>query len=92
MPTEYPGGPVPAVMMVPLQVSEPLRVGHTSDFHDPSAPVHIAEVIQPGTAETDLRCPDCVSTGALGRAHGSPLLVIEHEHGCPRLAELAARP
>jgi hypothetical protein len=83
---------VPAILL-PLQITGRLVVGHTADLSDPAEPILVdpGEVVFPGTPAADLRCAGCISKPTIGRLGGDTWAMIQHERGCQRLDELAQR-
>ncbi len=70
-----------------------LRIGHTFDAADESAPIWLEE--RPITADSDFyhdfRCDHCVTKSNLAYQHGDTWLIMEHKPGCRWLRRIARK-
>ena len=83
---------VPQVLTT-WQVTGPVRIGHTTDFHDPSAPIVVreADTVLPGpddAGSAEGRCRRCVAKPFMASGDGQTVLILEHERRCPQMAAL----
>lgn len=88
-----PGGQ-PTEVLTPIEVRGRLLVGHTSDRADSDAPILIPEdqIVQRGDSHLAiLTCRTCDARHQLGLLGPDTLALVEHQPGCPEMAQLLAR-
>ena len=83
-------GPEPVVIL-PVEVKGRFLIGHTWSITDPDEPVLVRQrdIMEPGPLTADLRCRGCSPRTQIGRLGDDTLALLEHQDGCPRLADLA---
>ena len=92
------GGRDPEALQVITKhkISSPvLRIGHTTDYADPGAPVVVCERddVRPGPdglAYADVRCSRCIGKTFLALGEHESVLTIQHRPGCRVMAGLLA--
>jgi len=84
--------PLAPLVMLPIDVIGQLLVAHTWSLSDATAPIWVdpGATISPGQY-SDLRCEGCICQAALARDTPQPIIVLEHQAGCPEMAAITAR-
>ena len=85
--------PMAPQVLTKVEITEPLAIGHTTDYSDDDAPIIVreADTIAPdpgGTGYAEGRCTQCIAQPVIARGDTGTLLVLEHKPGCTVMARL----